>query len=94
MDVSPQVVRTWAADIFVECFSCQTTLEDEQLEMELESGRGKHPKWISLIHDENFWKEAKGKPNLTLDDVVKWVKDTYDVEVQAPSVPERLAMEF
>lgn len=99
IEVSAQVVRRWAVDIFVDFFPCQTSLEDitdEMLEMELESSRGKHPKWVSLMHDENFRKEAtefilengyaKGKPSLTLSDVVQWVKDTHDVEVCTATV--------
>ena len=41
MNVSAQVVRRWASDVFVDCFAYQSTLEnivDEQLEMELGEG--------------------------------------------------------
>ena len=57
----------------------------------MESGKGRHPKFLSLMQDENFRKAArkfilengyaKGKPNLTLQNVVEWVKAEYDVSV-------------
>ena len=34
-------------------------MTDERLEMELESGKGKYPKWVSLMTDENFKMEAR-----------------------------------
>ena len=34
-------------------------VEDGSLELELESEKGKHPKWLSLMADKNFKKEAK-----------------------------------
>ena len=52
-----QVVRSWAKEIYVDFFSILTSLEnvmDDRLDKELESGKGKHPKWVSLISDENF----------------------------------------
>ena len=89
-----QVVRKWAKEIYVDFFSILTSLEnvtDDRLDKELESGRGKHPKWVSLISDENFRADVrkfvlddayvKGRPNLTLQAVVTWMKDTHEVEV-------------
>ncbi len=94
MGFSAQVIRRWAQEIFVDFFSSLSSLEDvtdEQLEHELESARGRHPKWITLSSDENFRRECqsfihqnanvKGKPNLTLMDVVSWVKSSYGVDV-------------
>ena len=89
-----QVVWKWAKEIYVDFFSIQTSLEnvtDDRLDKELESGRGKHPKWISLISDENFRADVrkfvldnafvKGRPNLTLQAVVTWMKETHEVDV-------------
>ena len=66
-------------------------MTDDRLDKELESGRGKHPKWVSLISDENFKADmrkfvldnafAKGRPNLTLQAVVTWMKETHEVDV-------------
>lgn len=63
-------------------------ITDDIVEAELSSIRGKHPKWISLMHNENFRLEAtqyirehgyvKGAPNLTL---AHWVAGKWDVEV-------------
>ena len=42
-----QVVRKWAKDIYADFFGVLTSLEgmtDDQLDKELESGEGKHPK--------------------------------------------------
>ena len=55
-------IRRWANDIFVDFFSTMSSLEnveDGSLELELESEKGKHPKWLSLMADKNFKKEAK-----------------------------------
>ena len=58
-------------------------IDDELVELELTSNKGKHPKWASLMHDENFRLEAtqfvrehgyvKGAPNLTMSDFAGWV---------------------
>ena len=77
MGSSAQVVRRWAKDIYADFFVPLTSVEDvtdDRLEMELESGRGKHPKWISLISDETLRSDlrkfvaengyVKGHPNL------------------------------
>ena len=66
-------------------------VEDGSLELELESERGKHPKWLSLMADENFKKETKqyvldngyikGMPNLTLQKFVSWIKESKSVDV-------------
>ncbi len=103
MGFSCEVVRRWAKEIYVDFFATLTSLEDvtdEVLQQELQSDRGKHPKWVSLISDENvkaavksFIHEngyVKGRPNLTLMDVVSWVKAAYDVEVSKSSVGEWL----
>ena len=42
-----QVVWKWGKDIYVDIFGIV-------LDKQLESGRGKHPKWVSLISHENF----------------------------------------
>ena len=87
-------IRRWANDIFVDFFSTVSSLEnveDGSLELELESERGKHPKWLSLMADENFKKETKqyvldngyikGMPNLTLQKFVSWIKESKSVDV-------------
>lgn len=66
-------------------------VDDEALEAELMSNKGKHPKWLSLMHDESFKLEAtnfvrengytKGAPNLTLADFVLWVVEKWEVKV-------------
>ncbi len=89
-----RVIHRWAKEVFVDFFGTISSLEDvtdEKLQDELESGRGRHPKWSSLISDENFQSECrsfvhlnanvKGKPNLTLMDVVSWIKASHGVEV-------------
>ena len=89
-----RTIRKWATDVFSDYFallSCLDDVTDERLEMELESGKGKYPKWVSLMTDENFKMEArqyildsgyvKGKPNLTLQDFVLWVKEHHGVEI-------------
>ena len=62
-------------------------VDDETLEAELTSDRGKHPKWNSLMQDESFILDAteyvrengyvKGAPNLTMADFVLWVNERY-----------------
>ena len=91
---SARTIRRWATDLFGGYFSFLSTIDDvtdERLELELVSGRGKHPKWESLMADENFRKEAreyvlengyvKGKPNMTLLEFVSWLKEHKKVEV-------------
>ena len=44
-------------DIYANFFGILTSLEgmtDDQLDKELESRGGKHPKWVPLTLDENF----------------------------------------
>lgn len=87
-------IRKWASAVFCGFFSTISNLEDvtdQQLERELESGKGRHPKWVSLMSDESFQKEVrkyvlehgykKGAPNLTLQQLVTWLKETHKVEV-------------
>ena len=89
-----RTIRRWATNVFRDYFSLLSNFDDvsdERLELELVSGRGKHPKWVSLMVDENFRKEAKqyvldngyikGKPNLTLQQFVTWVKEQHGIEV-------------
>ena len=66
-------------------------VSDEKLELELSSNMGRHPKWVSLMSDEKFRKEArrfiadngyvKAKPNLTLSNFTKWVKEEKGVSI-------------
>ncbi len=92
--ISSEVIRRWAVEIFRDYFGELSSLEDvtdANLEMALSSNRGRHPKWVSMIHDENFSQEvqtyirdngyAKGKPNLTLQQFVLWVKDKLDITI-------------
>ena len=89
-----RTVRKWAADMFVCYFSALSSVEDvtdERLELELQSDRGRHSKNVSLMMDENFRKDAReyvlnnsnlrGKPNLTLQQFVLWVKEQRGVEI-------------
>ncbi len=89
-----KVIHRWAADIYVDFFSLISSIDestDERIQHELESGRGKHPKWASLTFDENFMAEVRkfvcdtanmrGRPNLTLNDIVGWLKDHHQVDV-------------
>ncbi len=98
MGFSCEAMTRWAKEIYAEFFG-SLTLEyatDNLLEMELESARGKHPKWFSLIADENVKAAVKtyiqengyqkGKPNLTIADVVSWLKAQYGIEVSKTSV--------
>ncbi len=91
---SDQSIRKWAQEIYADFFGILSSLEDltdKRLDDELESGRGKHPKWLSLIQDENFRCDlrnlvvekgyVKGRPNLTLQDVITWLKEKYEVDV-------------
>ena len=57
-----RVVYRWAKDVYFDFFSTLLSLEDvtdKQLHDELESDRGKHPKWTSLFSDENFGSEVR-----------------------------------
>ena len=59
---SASTIRRWASDVFGSYFLLVTNIDDvsdERLELELTSGTGKHPKWPSLMTDENFQKGAK-----------------------------------
>lgn len=89
-----RTIRIWASNIFVDYFSTATNLDDitdDRLELEIESSRGKHPKWFSLLADENFKKQlkkyvldngyVKGRPNLTLQMIVDWVKESEGIEI-------------
>jgi hypothetical protein len=91
-----EVVRRWAAAVFLDFFATTSNIDDvddASLEVELSSSRGKHPKWLSLIHDEGFRLEAtkyvrehgynKGTPNLTMADFIHWVDEEWDVEICA-----------
>ncbi len=91
---SLQVIRKWAEIVFRDFIGATVNIDDvddEALEAELMSNRGKHPKWVSLMHDESFKLDAtefvrehgfvKGAPNLTLMDFVHWVHEKWDVEV-------------
>lgn len=73
-----RTIRRWASDMFGDFFAHISNIDDitdEKVEMQLCSGRGRHPKWVSLMTDENFRKEVKeyvlengyvkGRPNLT-----------------------------
>ena len=89
-----EVIRRWA-EVWFRDFLFTTAniddVDDETLESELMTSRGKHPKWISLMHDEEFQIQAteyvrkhgytKGAPNLTLADFIHWVAEKWEVEV-------------
>ncbi len=58
---SPRVIRRWAEAVFRDFFGAITNIDDaddEALEAELTSSRGKHPKWNSLVQDESFKLDA------------------------------------
>ena len=91
---NPDVVRRWARAVFCDFLGAVSNIDyvdDQSLETELVSSKGRHPKWESLINDEGFVLEAtayvrehgyvKGAPNLTLADFVQWLKDKLCVEV-------------
>ena len=91
---SSRTIRRWAKDVFNGYFSTISNLDDvtdKRLELELKSEKGSHPKVFSLMSDENFRKEAKqfvlengyvkGRPNLTLQQFVTWLKESNDVEI-------------
>ena len=91
-----EVIRRWAECVFPDVFFTSAyidDIDDEVSEAELGSNRGKHPKWVSLSHDENFKLEAtqyirehgyvKGAPNITLFDFVRWVAEEWNVEVSS-----------
>ena len=91
---NPEVIRRWAMDIFLDFFGSTSNIDDiddEAMEAELMSSRGKHSKCDSLMHDENFTTAAtayvrehgyvKGAPNLTLSDFTSWVLERWEVEI-------------
>lgn len=91
---SSEVIRTWAVVCFRDFLgtvSCIDDVDDESLEVELSSERGRHPKIESLCADETFQAEAKeyvrehgyvkGKPNLNLQQFLQWVKERWEVDV-------------
>ena len=95
---SSETIRRWAVELFANYFGLVSNLEDisdDQLQEELESARGKHPKYVSLMTDETFRKEAKqfvlengyskGKPNLTLQMFTSWVEESKGVKVSTSS---------
>jgi hypothetical protein len=52
-----EVIRRWAVNVFLGFFGSTSNIDDiddEAMETELMSNKGKHPKWDSLMHDENF----------------------------------------
>lgn len=54
---SSRTIRRWAMDLFGDNFSNISNLDDvtdERLDIELESGRGRHPKVVSAMSDEGF----------------------------------------
>ena len=91
---NPDVVYRWARAVFRDFLGAVSNIDDvddQSLETELVSSKGRHPKWESLINDEGFVLEAtayvrehgyvKEAPNLTLADFVQWLKDKLCVEV-------------
>ena len=91
---TPRVIRQWAQAVYRDFFAETSNIDDitdDRLESELSSNRGKHPKWISLMHDEDFRLEAtqyvrengyvKGAPNLTLAEFARWVAEKWDTQV-------------
>lgn len=59
---SARVIRKWAVEIFRDYFAIISNIDDvtdKSLELELLSNRGKHPKWLSLMTDENFKQDAR-----------------------------------
>ena len=91
---SVRTIRRWAIELFANHISLISNIDDitdEQLDEELQSTRGNHPKFVSLMADENFKKEArkyvlengyaKGRPNLTLHDFTSWVNETKAVNI-------------
>ena len=89
-----EVIRRWAEVVFRDFLFTTANIDDvddDALENELMSSKGKHPKWISLMHDENFQLKAteyvrehgytKGVPNLTLADFILWVAEEWKVEI-------------
>ena len=91
---SAKTIRSWAEALFLHFFGSISNIDDvddKVLEDELASSRGRHPKWDSLLHDEEFKLKAteymrehgyvKGAPNLTLADFVRWVSEVWDVKI-------------
>ncbi len=61
--------RSFVIEVFVDFFGIISSLEDvtdEKLQDELESGRGRHPKWSSLSSDENFQSECRSFVHLSV----------------------------
>ena len=94
-----RTIRRWAYEMFGDFFSVVSNIDDitdEVLEMELQSARGRHPKRHSMMSDDVFRKQVKqyvlehgyvkGRPNLTLQHLVEWVKESYGVEVCTSTV--------
>jgi hypothetical protein len=44
--------------VFRDFLGTIANIDDESLEAELISSRGKHPKWNSLVHEESFQLDA------------------------------------
>lgn len=89
-----RTIRRWASHVFGDYFANISNLDDvtdDRLDRELQSDRGRHPKWVSLMADETFRKDvkkyvlehgyAKGAPNITLQHLVTWMKETYKVDI-------------
>lgn len=55
-----RTIRKWANDVFGGYFSIISNIDDvtdETLQVELQSSRGRHPKRVSLMSDENVRKK-------------------------------------
>ena len=89
-----RTIRRWATEVFGDFFSVISNsddITDEILEIEFQSGRGRHPKRVSLMSDDKFRKQVKeyvlengyvkGRPNLTLQQLVEWVNKHHGIEV-------------
>lgn len=96
---SSRTIRRWATDLFGDFFLNLSNIDDvtdERLDKELESGRGRHPKSVSLMSDEGFrstvkehvldYGYVKGKPNLTLQQLVTWLKEEHYIDVCTSTV--------
>ncbi len=69
---------------------------DEALTRELDSARGKHPKFVSHMADANFRTEIihylrergyiKGEPNLTILNICSWVRENYEDDISKSSM--------
>ena len=89
-----RTIRRWTTEVFGDFFSVISNsddITDEILEIEFQSGRGRHPKRVSLMSDDKFRKQVKeyvlengyvkGRPNLTLQQLVEWVNKHHSIEV-------------